>query len=311
VFCPELSLSSPTLSTHAAVQNAVDEFRPDVVHGNAAVGLSLIAHCWQRGIPYIQHVRVPACGHLEEELAAASRVVAVSNYAGRAAIRAGAPPLNVDVVYDGVDTTRFAPQHLTMESARRIVGMPSASPVVGMIARFTASKRHDLLLEAVQLARSAGMPLQALFVGDISETGSNFAEVKNVAATRGLEASVHWRGFQPDICPAIAACDVIALCSDFEPLGQSILEAIAMGKPVVVTTSGGLPELLRGQPFARLTAPDDAEALKGAIEDLLSADRHRLGAEARAFALDTLTIDHSARALADVWRVAAECPLSA
>jgi glycosyltransferase involved in cell wall biosynthesis len=101
------------------------------------------------------------------------------------------------------------------------------------------------------------------------------------AAELGLEALVHFAGFQDDPAPYLSACDVVLVPSLKEGLGFAALEAMALERPVVASNTGGLPEAVADGETGLLVPPGDASALADAVLALI-ADPTRRAALGRA-----------------------------
>lgn len=154
-------------------------------------------------------------------------VVTVSEYVRRA-IAATAPRVGrrATVVRNGVDTAYWAPR--PAPSGAGDVGFR-----VGIVCRLTAWKRVGMAIEA---AARAGADL--LVVGDGEDRGA----LERLA--RGAGARAEFAGYQADPRPWVARCDAIVSAARDEPLGLSLLEALAMGRPVLAFAGGGVPEIV-------------------------------------------------------------------
>ena len=196
-------------------------------------------------------------------------VVAISEYV-RAFVVRTAPYAagKTRVVRNGVDAERFAPRP---QGASRDV----ASFVVA--CRLERWKGVHLILEA--LARVPGAHLDV--VGD----GSERRRLERLARALGIAERVAFHGYLADPRARIAAADAAVSASQDEPLGLSVLEALAMGIPVIAVTGGGIPEIVRDGETGWLVSERSAAALAAAMRDA-SADRSRvaeMGRAARAF----------------------------
>ena len=94
-------------------------------------------------------------------------------------------------------------------------------------------------------------------------------ELRRLVRSLGLEGYVHFAGFQDPVYPALAAMDVYVHPAIMEGFGIALLEAMAMVKPVVATTTGGIPDIVVHEETGLLVAPGDPEALASAIGVLL------------------------------------------
>lgn len=149
------------------------------------------------------------------------------------------PPL--ETLYHGIDLMAVAAQ-TTSNGVRQELGIRPEAPVVGCVANFTPQKAHTVLLEAAMMLRRSVPDLRLVLVG----TGPLETKVRSYARELGLDSTVVFTGARAD-APRIATCfDVFALSSVQEGLSIALLEAMALGKPAVVTDVGGLPEAIVG-----------------------------------------------------------------
>jgi glycosyltransferase involved in cell wall biosynthesis len=205
----------------------------------------------------------------------ADRIITSGESVRSIVIAAGIAPERVVSISAGVDGDRFHPG-VSGVAVRDELGLGKA-PVVGLVANVRGSKGHNVFLEAARDVLAREPRARFLIVGD----GVGFDEVSRRVRDMGLEASVRLTGFRRDIPEVMAALDVLVLPSiRSEAIPQVIPQALAVGTPVVASTVGGSPELIRDGENGRLVPPGDASALAGAILALL-ADPDR----ARAMAL--------------------------
>src|SRR5437773_489368 len=137
---------------------------------------------------------------------------------------------------------------------------------VGLVANIRGSKGHAYCLEAARSVLAQRPDARFLIVGD----GIGFDDVRRRVKEMGLESHVVMTGFRRDVPEVMAALDVLVLPSvKSEAVSQVIPQALAVGTPVVGTTVGGTPELVRDGEAGRLGPPADAAALADAILDLL------------------------------------------
>jgi glycosyltransferase involved in cell wall biosynthesis len=188
------------------------------------------------------------------------------------------------------ELARFLP-----ESKRALVrngipipgGPPPAGPdlplspgtrLVASAGRLSPEKRFDRLIDAVALARREIPELRLLLVGD----GPERSALESRAAERAGGA-VHFAGFREDSTAWIARAEVFVLSSDREGLPISLLEAMALGVPVVATAVGGVPELVRSGETGLLALAPTAEGIAEPLVRLLRdpALRARLGEAGR------------------------------
>jgi glycosyltransferase involved in cell wall biosynthesis len=152
------------------------------------------------------------------------------------------------------------------------------------VANFKAAKDHATLLRATAHVRRAVPGVRLLLVGQ----GPLEAAARHLAAELGLEETVVFAGFRSDARRLAATFDVFTLSSTFEGLPIALLEAMALGRPAVVTRVGGVPEVVTDGAQGLLVPPRDPAALAEGLRCLLGDPqlRARMGTAARARALD-------------------------
>jgi glycosyltransferase involved in cell wall biosynthesis len=218
------------------------------------------------GVPIVRsrHVSIPIPRSRARVYRLADRII-TSGEAVAAIVRgAGVPAERVVAIGPGLDTTRFHP-HVSGAGVRAELGL--RGPAVGLVANIRGSKGHAYFLEAARSVLARRPDARFLIVGD----GIGFDDVRRRVKEMGLEAHVVMTGFRRDVPEVMAALDVLVLPSvKSEAMSQVIPQALAVGTPVVGTTVGGTPELVRDGETGRLVPPADAAALAEAILGLLS-----------------------------------------
>lgn len=209
------------------------------------------------------------------------RVVAVSP-AGRDALLAeGLPAGQVVVVRNFLDLA------LPEAPARQLNGQPARVLALGRLA---PEKALDRLIDA---AAGATAPCELVLTGD----GPERVALEKRARDRSVAARVHFPGFVDDVAVQLEAAHVFALPSLREGLPMALIEASCAGLPVIASRVGGVPELVRDGETGRLVPPDDVEALRAALDEVLSS-YDRFAAAARAHAA-TLRAEYGVRRWAD------------
>jgi glycosyltransferase involved in cell wall biosynthesis len=203
--------------------------------------------------------------------------------------RAGIPSARVMTIAAGVDTARFH-SGVSGKTVRDALGLGATRKVVGVVANIRGSKGHRYFIQAAPLVLRDVRDARFLIVGD----GVGFEDVRRHVHEMGLEASVIMTGFRRDIPEVLAALDVLVLPSiRSEAISQVLLQALAVGTPVVATAVGGSPEIIRDDETGRLVPPADAAALAGAILALLRdpARARALGRAGQALVQARYTVD--------------------
>lgn len=184
----------------------------------------------------------------------------------------GAAQRIVTIRGSGVDTLHLRP-----------VPEPAPPITVAFVGRMLADKGVPVLVEAQQKLQRRGIDLRLLLAGTPDPENLGSIDPSELARWQALPG-VTWLGQVEDISGLWAAAHIAALPSRREGLPKSLLEAAAMGRPVVATDVPGCREIARAGINALLVPPDDAEALAAALARL-AADaplRRRFGAAGRA-----------------------------
>ena len=203
-------------------------------------------------------------------------LICVSQAVRRRCLEAGLSEERLTVIPDFVDCRHFVPRDPGPAAGVR--------PTVATVGRLAREKGHRVLLQAMQEV-VAEVPRARLV---ISGKGEQEAALREQVETAGLSGSVEFAGFVPDVRTVLSAADVFAMPSLSEGLGVAVLEAMAMGKPAVVSDAGGLPESVVHGETGLVVPAGDAEALAGGLTELLrdSERARRMGSVGRKRALE-------------------------
>jgi glycosyltransferase involved in cell wall biosynthesis len=201
---------------------------------------------------------------------------AVSEYTAGTVRQAHAvPPERVCVVENAVDLSRF--RSVDGASVRRELGLGREKLVVS-VARLDEEKGGSVLLRAISLLDADA---HLALVGE----GEREAAWRALAARLGIGARVHFLGLRNDVEQILAASDLVVVPSQWqEAFGLAVVEGMAAGKPVVVTESGAMPQIVgdAGLVVPRHDAVAMAEALQRVLSDETLARRLSLRARRRA-----------------------------
>ena len=191
----------------------------------------------------------------------APRVIAVSSAVRRALIESGVSPERITVVHSGIDLA--ATRVTAGNGVRRTLGLPEAAPLAVAVGALDRHKDHHSLLAAAAQLRPRFPDLVWALAGD----GPLRSELESVTRDLRLESVIRLLGPIEDPLPLIAAADVFVMSSIAEGLGTVLLDAMALGRPIVATGVGGVAELL-GNGAGLLVPPRDPQALARAVERL-------------------------------------------
>jgi glycosyltransferase involved in cell wall biosynthesis len=150
-------------------------------------------------------------------------------------------------------------------------------PVITCVARFVPRKQHDVLLRALAALRDRGLDAELRLIGH----GPTETAIRALAIDLGVADRVRFEGrrSQQEVVAYLLETDVFVLCSLWEGMPGSVLEAMAAGIPVVATRVSGTDETVVDGETGLLVAPGDADALAGALQQVLQdpAARVRMG----------------------------------
>jgi glycosyltransferase involved in cell wall biosynthesis len=202
------------------------------------------------------------------------------------------------VIYNGVDVEQFPAEWPESDRAavRAGLGLPMDGYVVGICAALRPEKAHGDFLSGIARLRARGVDARGVIIGDGPERARVESEIDRLA----LRGFVRVTGAQLDVRPFVAACDAMALTSRTETFSISTLEALAMGRPVVMTNTGGAPEQIEDGVNGFLYRSGDVEALTDRLARLAApALRARIGAAAargvrERFPLSRMIAEYSA-----------------
>ena len=264
-----------------AVRALVDEmaaFEPEIVHNHMfraeVIGTKAALQLGERGyhrpaiISTIHSSRIRCVEDrevLRQLTPVMDRLIVVSRAIEKKIADEGRHGAPVSLIYNGVDLQRYNHQQpcCTLHEDYRI---PEDSPIVGVVARLEAEKGHRVLLEAWPLVLAAVPKAWLLIVGEGSERDSLEAQ----AEIAGISHRVVFTGRRDDVPAVTAALDVAVLPSYREAQGLSVLEAMALSRPVVASAVGGIPEMVENGVSGVLVPPGDCDALAGGIVRLLT-----------------------------------------
>lgn len=183
-------------------------------------------------------------------------------------------------------------------AARERLGLGADDFVVGIVARLSAQKAHQVLLTAFARLRAGHPHARLVVIGG----GEREAELRELGATLGLADSVQFTGVRRDVAGLRPAFDVCCLSSVHEGVPIAVIEAMADAIPVVATDCGALRDLIVEGEHGYLVPVGDSVALAGRLAALAEDAELRadLGAAARRRVEDMYRIDQTARGYEDL-----------
>ncbi len=187
------------------------------------------------------------------------------------------------VIPDGIEMEKFRNISNTMELKKEF-GISDNELVVGVVAKLWQGKGHDTILEAAPEVIKSVPNVKFIFVGE----GPLRERLKELVSKKGLNDKIIFAGFRADVAGVTSIFDVSVLVSHFEGLGRVILEAFILGKPVVATKVGGIPEIVKDGENGFLIPPKNSASFAVALTKLLKCKelRLRMGENGRKMMVD-------------------------
>jgi glycosyltransferase involved in cell wall biosynthesis len=277
-------------ATYTALLKETDRRAADVLHlhgyGATTFGRLVAA---RRKLPVVLHEHAnltdtPWFQKVADRLLAPATDLAIAVSRSTADFVTGArlmPPERTKLVYLGVPLEEFSRTRSADEvrEARRALGIPDDVFAIGTVTRLMPSKGNEYLVEAVRSVVDRVPSARVYIAGE----GELQAELEARARSLGLGDRLTFLGFQRDVAQVLSAFDLAVFPSLWEGTPLTVLEALAMGKPIVSTDADGLQDVLTDGTDAVMVPRRHATALADAIVRLAgdSAERQRLGANAR------------------------------
>lgn len=263
-----------------AAADALRSWRPDIAHAHSA-------HAHALGVPAARRAGVPGVVVSRRvDFAVAThplsgmkyrmpvdRYFCISRGVEQVMRAAGIPEAKLALVPSGIELPERAQAEAEAARGRPLreqLGLPAGATLAGTVAALAPHKDHATLLAAAARVAAVREDVHFAWVGD----GECRPALERQRAALGLESRVHLMGFRRDALPLMVQFDLFVLASHLEGLGTSLLDAQALGVPIVATRVGGIPDAIEDGVNGRLVPPRDPEALAGAILETLG-DRER------------------------------------
>ncbi len=298
----QIAAGASGLASHRRVLDLIRERAVDIVHTHDLrslidVGLARLrdgsfshVHTFHFGnYPFVTRKHLVMEGLFAR---VPDQLVAVGNAQRDSIIRTlRLAPARIRTIWNGVDRKAVAPP-------LRVV---PAVPLIGSMSTLGPQKGVPTLLEAMALLKQRGQRFRLVIVGE----GGMRAELETLRTQLGLADCVEFTGWRSDAATALLPTfDIFVQSSYWEAMSVVILEAMACGRPIVATSVGENPSVLKDGETALLVPARNAEALADALARALddAALRHRLGGAAAADYAASLTGEAMARRYTGLYR---------
>lgn len=290
------------------IARVIRDFDADVVHlGNGLrANFDGLLACMLTATPCVCHVKGFE-KYSGRERWAASRVgtlLCMTEAVRQHCEASGVRSPHTTVVYDALDEDGFRPQRAPA-AVRQELQLDVNAPCVGVVGNIQEWKGQAVFVEAMARVHAAVPAARGLIIGGVHRAGAAYQErLEQRLRELRLTEVVRVTGFRTDIADVMNALDVVAHTSvRAEPFGRVILEGMLLGKPVVATAAGGVPELIRDGETGYLTPPGDADALADRLIPLLqdASRRAAMGRQAQAWARDRFSLERHVEAMSTIY----------
>lgn len=205
-------------------------------------------------------------------------------------IKHGVPPDKIKVINTAIDLNNFCPTPgIPKTEQRQKLGLPLNRAIIGAVSRLSPEKGIDHLLLATKSILEKFPDCLCLIAGD----GKLREELENQAQVLGISENVLFLGQRQDVANILSALDIMVMPSVSEGFPVASLEAMAMAKPVICYSVGGLPEIVIHNQTGLLIDKRDPSLLAQGIMTLLSDKslRQNLGTAGQIRVMDNFSIE--------------------
>ncbi len=198
------------------------------------------------------------------------RIICVSSDLHDSCRKLGIADKKCLLLQNGIDTERFQ-RNRSRQFAKEHLGLPADSLLVGAMGRLSAEKGFDLLIRAAARLPTHGHKFTLVIAGD----GDQFEPLKQLISDLNCGDRVRLLGFVQDTLTLFEAMDVFVLSSIREGLPNVILEAMAMGVPVISTRVAGIPSLIQNDRNGILIEPGSVDQIVDALDRVIRDESRR------------------------------------
>jgi glycosyltransferase involved in cell wall biosynthesis len=186
-----------------------------------------------------------------------------------------APEEKFTVIHSGVDLRTFRADLYQPSETKALLGIPPEMTVVGTVGRLTPVKGQEVLIRAASELIRRGEKIFLVLLGD----GELRRDLEELSLRLDIAEYVRFLGWRPDVARVMAVCDIFCLPSRNEGMGKVLVEAMAMGKPIIASSIGGIPDIVCSGENGILVPVGDAAAWAEAIARLCRdpEKRRRMG----------------------------------
>jgi glycosyltransferase involved in cell wall biosynthesis len=228
-------------------------------------------------------------------------LIAVSHATKDEMIEGGVAPDVISVIHNGIDTETWTPNHAS-GSLRHELGLGGVYPVIGYVGRIMPEKDLETWICTAALVAKKFPEARFVLVGE-GKDNATLEQLKILAREVGIAERTYFPGYLSDLPPVYASFDLFFLSSRREGLPNSILEAMAMGLPVVTSDVAGAKELVVNGETGFVLPQQDVDGLASAIISILGEGHRRLcmGRAGRQRVTRQFSFSHRLRRVEDLY----------
>lgn len=255
------------------LQRTIIDRRPDLLHAHTPRGAMLASWAaWRASLPWVYHIHSPVLHDStrpwinrinrwieQRSLASCRHLISVSNSLTGPFLESGWAADRISVVPNGVPCQEPIDTHVRFHD-----------PLwrLGVVALFRPRKGLEFLIDAVAQLHRDGRNIKLRVIGGFEDEAYR-RQIKEQVRRLGLEAVIEWVGFTTQVNDHLRQLDALVLPSRFgEGMPMVVLEALAVGLPVVATRVEGVPEVVRDGREGFLAEPENADSLADALRRL-------------------------------------------
>jgi glycosyltransferase involved in cell wall biosynthesis len=281
----------------AALRGLVAEVRPDVVVSCTNKDhFAVWPACREAGVPSVWWVNdilsadffpwAARQAFRHQARRGASRLVVVSNHARESLLGLGLAPERVVSIHNGIPLERYCRR--PRGTLRRMLNLTDDEFLIGVLGRFTPWKGQDLFLRIAESWSRESARGHFVLIGHAFNEDQPFEErLRGFVGENKLRDRVHFVPFQRDVAAGLSDLDLLLHTSiKPEPFGRVIIEAMAVGVPVIAAKAGGVPEIIEHWRNGLLAEPGDLTSYRELLKSVIQDDPLR--ASLSAAALETV-----------------------
>jgi glycosyltransferase involved in cell wall biosynthesis len=249
----------------------------DVIHAHLteATRLACRVHLLT-GVPMVSHLRILRDDPAYHQAAALGLLIANSEHTGEFyRAEAGIAEARIRVIPNATravhDAWGEAPVAEVAAGVREELGLPATARLVCFPGRISPEKGHETMLRALPAVLARHPETHVLVLGDHTAKRAYARRLLALRAKLGLERHVHFLGFRGDVLRFTRAAEAQLVLSEREPFGLVVIEAMAMGTPVIGSETGAIPAILGHGAYGSMVSPQSSAGVAELLGNLLQA----------------------------------------